>query len=94
MRRIAIVGGGSWATAIAKILRENELKLNWYMRNPDTISQFKQLSHNPRYLTGVEFDLDQIDFYNNLDEVVKNSDVIIFAVPSPLCPCKPLNSPM
>ncbi|GAB7088625.1 NAD(P)H-dependent glycerol-3-phosphate dehydrogenase [Marinifilum fragile] len=80
--RIAIIGGGSWATAIAKILRENDLKLNWYMRNLDTIKQFKQLSHNPRYLTGVEFDLNHIEFYNNLNEAIKNSDVIIFAVPS------------
>ncbi len=80
--RIAIIGGGSWATAIAKILMENEQQLNWYMRNPDTIKQFKQLSHNPRYLTGVEFEIDNINFYNNLDELVENSDVLIFAIPS------------
>lgn len=80
--RFAIIGGGSWATAIAKILCENELELNWYMRNPDTIKQFKQLSHNPRYLTGVEFDIEKISFFNNIDEIVANSDVIIFAVPS------------
>jgi len=52
------------------------------MRNPDTIKQFKQLSHNPRYLTGVEFDIENINFYNNLDELVENSDVLIFAIPS------------
>jgi glycerol-3-phosphate dehydrogenase (NAD(P)+) len=80
--RIAIIGGGSWATAIAKILREGDLELNWYMRNPDTIKQFKQLSHNPRYLTGVEFDINKINFYSDLDEIVLNSDVLIFAVPS------------
>jgi len=80
--RIAIIGGGSWATAIAKILMENVQEINWYMRNPDTIKQFKQLSHNPRYLTGVEFDIENINFYNNLDELVENSDVLIFAIPS------------
>jgi len=80
--KIAIIGGGSWATAIAKILRENELEINWYMRNPETIKQFKQLSHNPSYLTGVEFDIDKISFYDNIDEIVLNSDVIIFAIPS------------
>lgn len=80
--KIAIIGGGSWATAIAKILQENELGINWYMRNPDTIKQFRQLNHNPRYLTGVDFDIDKITFFNNIDEIVLHSDVLIFAIPS------------
>lgn len=80
--KIAIIGGGSWATAIAKILMENVQGINWYMRNPDTIKQFKQLSHNPRYITGAEFDISKINFSDNIDEVVTNSDVIIFAIPS------------
>lgn len=80
--KIAIIGGGSWATAIAKILMENVQEINWYMRNPDTISQFKQLSHNPRYITTAEFDINKINFTHNIDEVVLNSDVIIFAIPS------------
>ncbi len=80
--RIAIIGGGSWATALAKILCENQLELNWYMRNPDTIQQFKKLSYNPRYLTGVEFKLDKIQFFSNLDKAINNADIIIFAIPS------------
>lgn len=80
--KIAIIGGGSWATAIAKILMENVQEINWYMRNPDTIKQFKQLSHNPRYITGAEFDIDKIHFTDNIDQVVLNSDIIIFAIPS------------
>ncbi|RUT79306.1 NAD(P)H-dependent glycerol-3-phosphate dehydrogenase [Ancylomarina longa] len=80
--RIAIIGGGSWATAIAKILRENNLEINWYMRNPETIAKFKQLSHNPRYLTGAEFDVDHIQFFNDINEIVLQSDVLIFAIPS------------
>jgi len=80
--KIAIIGGGSWATAIAKILRENNLNINWYMRNPDTIAQFKQLFHNPRYLTGADFDVDHIQFYNDINEIVRQSDVLIFAIPS------------
>jgi len=80
--KIAIIGGGSWATAIAKILMENVPEINWYMRNPDTIAQFKQLGHNPRYITSAEFDINNISFSHNIDEVVTNSDIIIFAIPS------------
>jgi len=80
--KIAIIGGGSWATAIAKILRENDVELNWYMRNVDTSSQFKKLGHNPRYLTDVDFDIDKIKFYNDINQIVEDSDLIIFAIPS------------
>ncbi len=80
--KFAIIGGGSWATALAKILMENLPGINWYMRNPDTIEQFKQLGHNPRYITSAKFDIDKINFSSNIDEIVTNSDVIIFAIPS------------
>ncbi|MDM8159105.1 NAD(P)H-dependent glycerol-3-phosphate dehydrogenase [Labilibaculum sp. K2S] len=80
--KIAIIGGGSWATAIAKIFMENVAEINWYMRNPDTIDQFKELGHNPRYITSAEFDIDKINFSHNIDEIVTNSDIIIFAIPS------------
>ncbi|WP_320019983.1 NAD(P)H-dependent glycerol-3-phosphate dehydrogenase [Labilibaculum manganireducens] len=80
--KIAIIGGGSWATAIAKIFMENVAEINWYMRNPDTIDQFKELGHNPRYITGAEFDIDKINFSHNIDEIVTNSDIIVFAIPS------------
>ena len=80
--KIALIGGGSWATAIAKILMENVSGINWYMRNPDTIAQFKELGHNPRYITSVEFDIEKINFSHNIDEVITNSDIIIFAIPS------------
>jgi len=80
--KIAIIGGGSWATAIAKILRENDVELNWYMRNVDTSSQFKKIGHNPRYLTDVDFDIDKIRFYNDINHIIEDSDLIIFAIPS------------
>lgn len=80
--RIGIVGGGSWATAIARILSENNDTINWFFRNIDNINNFKLLCHNPRYLCGVEFDMDKLLFTDNLDYLVDNSDVIIFAIPS------------
>ena len=68
--RIAIVGGGSWATAIAKILLETNEHINWFMRNIETINAFKELNHNPRYLCSVDFDLSRISFTDNLDKLI------------------------
>jgi glycerol-3-phosphate dehydrogenase (NAD(P)+) len=82
--RIAVMGGGSWATAIAKICMANrERRINWYMRRQDQIDDFKEMGHNPAYLSMVPFDLDRIDFFCNINDVVKKSDILIFATPSP-----------
>lgn len=80
--RIAVVGGGSWATAIAKILMETNDHINWFMRNIETIKAFKALNHNPRYLCAVDFDLSKITFTDSLDKLINTSDIIIFAIPS------------
>ncbi len=81
--QVAVIGGGSWATAIAKILVTNEESINWYMRRQEQIDEFIRLSKNPSYLTGVKFDLDRIRFTSNINELVRTSDIIIFATPSP-----------
>jgi glycerol-3-phosphate dehydrogenase (NAD(P)+) len=81
--RIAVCGGGSWATAIAKILLNSQESINWYMRRQDQIDDFLKLSKNPSYLTGLKFDTDRINFTSKINEVVKNSDTLIFATPSP-----------
>lgn len=81
--RIAIMGGGSWATALAKIALSNVKYINWYMRRQDQIDEFISLGKNPSYLTGVKFDTDRITFANDINKVVKMSDVLIFATPSP-----------
>jgi len=81
--KIGIMGGGSWATAIAKIISTTQSDFNWYMRRPEQIEEFKSLGRNPYYLTGVYFNLANITFYDNINDVVQNSDVLIFAIPSP-----------
>jgi glycerol-3-phosphate dehydrogenase (NAD(P)+) len=81
--KIAIMGGGSWATAIAKMILVNETEINWYMRRQDRIEDFKRLKHNPSYLTNVTFDIDKINFSSKINYVVRNSDTLIFATPSP-----------
>ncbi len=79
---IGIIGSGSWATAIAKMVLNNSDKLNWYFRDDDHVKQFKKVGHNPNYLTSVEFDINKISFSTNINEVVENSDVLIFSIPS------------
>ena len=81
--KIAIMGGGSWATALAKIVLSTQDSINWYMRRPDRIEEFKQLGHNPCYLTAVKFDTNKINFYSNINQAIKDSDTLIFATPSP-----------
>ena len=81
--KIAIMGGGSWATAIAKMVLAQAESINWYMRRDDRIADFKRLGHNPAYLTGVKFDIKRINFSSNINEIVKESDTLIFVSPSP-----------
>lgn len=81
--RIAILGGGTWATALSKIMLNHEKHIHWYMRRPEQIEEFKKIGHNPSYLSNVDFNLDRITFYSDITEVVQNSDTLILAVPSP-----------
>ncbi len=81
--KVAIMGGGSWATAIAKIVMSTQNEINWYMRRPEQIAEFTTVGHNPSYLTGIRFDLNKITFFSNINDVVKESDTLIFATPSP-----------
>lgn len=81
--KIAVLGGGSWATAIAKLLLKNHSHIHWYMRRKDRIEEFQKVGHNPAYLTSVLFDTDRITFYSSLNQVVKESDTLILVTPSP-----------
>ena len=81
--KVGIMGGGSWATAIAKIISMTQTNFNWYMRRSDQIDEFKNFGHNPYYLTGVKFNPDCISFFDDINEAVRNSDILIFAIPSP-----------
>ena len=80
---IAIMGGGSWATAIAKIVLEQVDHITWYMRRQDSIDEFKRLGHNPGYLTSVHFDTNRITFSSDINEVVRSCSTLVFVTPSP-----------
>jgi len=81
-KKIGIIGSGSWATAIAKIITENGMCVNWFIRKEESIEDFKKLGHNSKYLTSIEFDLKKINFSSDINDVVANSNIIIFAIPS------------
>ncbi len=81
--RIAIIGGGSWATAIAKIVVGHTHHIGWYMRRDDRIEDFKRLGHNPAYLMSVHFDINEIMFSNDINKIVQSYDTLIFVTPSP-----------
>lgn len=81
--RVAVMGGGSWATALAKLLMSNCRRLSWYMRRDDRIEEFRRLGHNPAYLTDVNFDIDRIDFSSDINAVCANADTLLLVMPSP-----------
>jgi glycerol-3-phosphate dehydrogenase (NAD(P)+) len=80
--KFAVIGGGSWATAIAKMLCVNLPEIAWYMRNETAIDHIKTYRHNPNYLSSVEFDVNKLKLTCDINEAVSYADYIIFAIPS------------
>jgi len=81
--RIAVIGSGSWATALSKLLLNNILHLNWYMRHEEDITFIKNYKHNPKYTTSVLFDTGKITFYSEIEPILKHSDLLFLAIPAP-----------
>ena len=81
--KIAIIGGGSWATAIAKIVVGHTHHIGWYMRRDDRIGEFRRLGHNPAYLTSVHFNTNEIHFDSDLNRIAQQYDTLVFVTPSP-----------
>ena len=80
--KFAVIGGGSWATAIAKMLCVNLPEIAWYMRNEEAIEHIKLHRHNPNYLSSVEFQLEKLKLTSDINEAIAYADYIIFAIPS------------
>ncbi|MFD2563623.1 NAD(P)H-dependent glycerol-3-phosphate dehydrogenase [Aquimarina rubra] len=80
--KFAVIGGGSWATAIVKMLTENLNEVGWYMRSIYAVEHLKRQQHNPNYLSSVEFNLEQLRLTNDINEAVEYADYLIFAIPS------------
>lgn len=80
--KITVFGGGSWATAIVKMLCENLNEVGWYMRNENAIEYIKENEHNPNYLSSAEFDVNKLRLSSDINEMVNYADILIFAIPS------------
>ena len=79
---VGIIGSGSWATALAKILTDGHQHINWWVRNAETIAQIQKRRHNPHYLSSVYFDTSRLSLENDLRKVIAGSDIVLIAVPS------------
>lgn len=79
---IGVIGGGSWATALVKILTENETTINWYVRSQETVQFIRQYKRNPKYLQSVELKMNRIEVSADLEKVVRASDIIFLVTPS------------
>ena len=82
-RKVAILGSGSWATALAKIVMQNQSEINWFIRRQEVIDEFIATGKNPTYLGAAEFDVSRIHFSSDINQTVAQSDVLILAIPSP-----------
>lgn len=80
--KIAVFGGGSWATAIVKMLSENLDHVGWYMRSTYAIEHIKLNNHNPNYLSSAELHPEKLSLSNDINEMIAYADYLIFAIPS------------
>jgi glycerol-3-phosphate dehydrogenase (NAD(P)+) len=81
-KKIVVIGGGSWATALVKILCNNLDNVNWWMRSEEAVKHITKFKHNPKYLQSVEFDTSKLTITTNLIESIENTDIVIIATPS------------
>ena len=80
--RFGVIGSGSWATALAKVLTDNKHSVSWWIRNESTIRHIQARHHNPQYLPSVYFDTSLLFLSQNVQDVVEGSDCLVMAVPS------------
>ena len=80
--RFGVIGSGSWATALAKILTDNRNPVNWWIRNEASIRHIQTRHHNPQYLPSVYFDTSLLSLSQQVQDVVAASDCLVMAVPS------------
>jgi glycerol-3-phosphate dehydrogenase (NAD(P)+) len=79
---IGVLGSGSWATALVKMLCENVDELNWWVRSQDTIDHIVRHGNNPKYIESIQFQVEKLQLTTDMKVVIESSDIIIVAIPS------------
>ena len=85
---VAVLGGGSWGTALVKILTENKRNVGWYIRNPVNADFIKKYSHNPNYLSATNLKTKRLVISSNINQIVSEADVLIISIPSAFLSCE------
>ena len=82
--KVGVLGSGSWATAIVKILTDNtqEKDVNWWIRRPEVLTAISTHGHNPHYLRSLELHMDRVHLSNSIEQVISESDLLVLAIPS------------
>ena len=81
-KQVTVIGGGSWATALIKILTENNVRVKWWMRDADAVAHIRKFHHNLHYLSSVELPPSKVKPYSHLRDALKGTEWVILAVPS------------
>jgi glycerol-3-phosphate dehydrogenase (NAD(P)+) len=79
---IGVIGGGSWGTALVKLLHQNAAPVHWWIRREATIAHIRKYGHNPDYISAAQFDVGRLAMTSDIHEVAKQADTLILAVPS------------
>ncbi|GAB4332306.1 MAG: NAD(P)H-dependent glycerol-3-phosphate dehydrogenase [Flammeovirgaceae bacterium] len=81
-RKVAVLGGGSWATALIKILSEQTVQIRWWLRNESDIQHIKKYQRNPRYLSSVIIDAEKVKPFSDIEKVLEGADYVVVAIPA------------
>lgn len=81
-QKVAVIGAGSWGTALVKLLSSNAERIGWWVRREEAIAHIVKYGHNPDYISAAQFDVARLAMSADIHEVVKGADVLVIAVPS------------
>lgn len=82
--KIAVIGGGSWATAIVKMLSDNiqDKEIFWWMRDEEAVAHISKYNRNPNYLSAVELKVDANNVSTAIKKTIASADLIVLNVPA------------
>lgn len=82
-KMIGMIGSGSWATALVKILLEQaDQTVNWWVRSDDVRKGLLSTGRNPKHLPDLQLDATRLHITGDLADVVKQSSHLFLAIPS------------